>query len=124
MMKSKSLLPVGLLLATFLVATASAASVSRINYLKISKTSALPGVVLPPGEYAFEALEGHPDIVRVKNRAQNRVLYMGFVDPVRRTQESRTDNMLTFGEAAPGVPLPITAWFPLGGETGHAFRHR
>ena len=122
-MKTKSLLIVGMVLGSFLMAASGrAANIGRTDYLTTNRPAALPGIVLPPGSYVFEAVEGHPDIVRVSDRATKRVLYQGFTDIVARP--SGLTRAVLFGEAPRGAALPIEAWFPTGSLTGNAFRHR
>ena len=121
MTRTKSLLVVGLVLASVGMAVSSGAgSISRTDYLSMDRAASLPGVVLPPGNYAFEVLEGHVDLVRVSDRATGRVLYTGFTDIVRRP--AGVTIPLAFGEAPKGQPLPIRVWFPQGLERGLAFR--
>ena len=123
MARSKSLMVVGLVLVSFAVAASSrAASIGRTDYLSMNRATALPGVVLAPGAYVFEVVEGHADLVRVSDRATRRVLYMGFTDIVRRPTES--GSTLRLGEAASGEPVRIEAWFPNGSRAGLEFRHR
>ena len=123
MVKNKSLVIIGVVLASFLIAASSrAANFEKTNYVTMDRPTALPGVVLAPGTYVFEAIEGHPDIVRVTNRATNRVLYQGFTDLVPRP--AGLTGVLALGEASGGAPLPIKAWFPRGARSGNAFRHR
>ena len=123
MMKTKSLLIVGMVLGSFLIAASSrAANIGRTNYLTMNRPAALPGIVLPPGSYVFEAVQGHPDIVRVTDRLTNRVLYQGFTEIVPRPRG--LTSVVLFGEAPRGLPIPIEAWFPSGAQTGNAFRHR
>lgn len=123
MTRTKSLLVVGLVLASFVIAASSrAGNISRIEYLTMNRATALPGVVLAPGTYVFEAVGGHPGIVRVSDRATRRVLYAGYTDAVRRPD--RNNQTLVFGEAPKGDPVPIRVWFPAGLESGHEFRHR
>jgi hypothetical protein len=122
MTRTKSLLIVGLVLASVAIAVSSrAGNIYRTDYLSMTRATALPGVVLPPGTYTFEVVEGHADVVRVSDRATRRVLYTGFTDIVRRPAGVKT--LLAFGEAPSGDPLPIKAWFPTGMERGLAFRH-
>ena len=122
MTRTKSLLVVGLVLASFAIAVSSkAGNIYRTDYLSMNRATALPGVVLPPGTYTFEVLEGHADLVRVSDRATRRVLYTGFTDIIRRP--AGADVPLAFGEAPSGNPLPIKVWFPTGTERGLAFRH-
>jgi hypothetical protein len=122
MTRTKSLLIVGLVLASVAIAVSSrAGNIYRTDYLSMNRATALPGVVLPPGTYTFEVVEGHADVVRVSDRATRRVLYTGFTDIVRRPAGVTTS--LAFGEAPSGDPLPIKVWFPTGMERGLAFRH-
>ena len=123
MTQTKSLLVAGLVLASFVIAASSqAGNISRIDYLTMNRATALPGVVLAPGTYVFEAVGGHPDMVRVADRATGRVLYAGFTDLIPR--QDGNNQPLAFGEAAQGEPVPIKAWFPGGSRSGRSFRHR
>jgi len=123
MNRTKSLIVAGLVLGSFVIAAnGRAANIARTEYLTLKSATALPGVVLPPGTYTFEAIEGHPDVVRVSNRLTKRVLYMGFTEIVQR--QNRSGGSLTFGEAPKGEPVPIKAWFPDGSLRGNEFRHR
>jgi len=123
MMKNKSLLMVGTVLGSFLMAASGgAANIGRTDYVTMNRPAALPGIVLPAGSYVFEAVENHPDIVRISDRATKRVLYQGFTDVVARP--SGLTRVVLFGEAPRGAALPIEAWFPTGSPTGNAFRHR
>jgi hypothetical protein len=122
MRTTKSLLVAGLVLASCVIAASSrAASIGRTDYLTMNRATALPGVVLPAGQYVFEILEGHADLVRVSERATQRVLYTGFTEIVRRP--AGVSNSLTFGEAPSGEPIPIRTWFPTGLSRGLAFKH-
>ncbi|HVG53150.1 MAG TPA: hypothetical protein VM846_01935 [Vicinamibacterales bacterium] len=123
MNRTKSLIIAGLVLGSFVIAAnGRAANIGRTEYLTLKSAAALPGVVLPPGTYTFERIEGHPDLVRVSNRLTNNVLYTGFTEVVRR--QNRSGGPLTFGEAPRGEPMPIKAWFPDGSLIGNEFRHR
>ena len=123
MTKNKSLFVVGLVFASFLIAASSrAANIGHTDYLSMNRPTALPGVVLAPGTYVFEVVEGHADLVRVSDRATRRVLYMGFTDIIRRPDANR--NPLSLGEAPKGAPVPIKAWFPSDSRSGLEFRHR
>lgn len=123
MTRTKSLFVASLVLASFAIAASSmAANIGRLEYLTISRAAALPGVVLAPGTYAFEVVQGHADLVRVTDRATNRVLYTGFTDVLRRPDGNM--DRLTVGEAPKGEPVPIHAWFPKGSRSGNGFRHR
>lgn len=123
MTRTRSLLVVGLVLATFAIAASSrAGNIARTDYLSMNRATALPGVVLPPGTYVFEVVEGTADVVRVTDRWTRRVLYMGFTNIVRRPDG--ISKALTVGEAANGEPAPIQVWFPTDLRRGHEFRHR
>ena len=120
----KSLLVAGLVLGSVVVAATSMASVNfgQTDYVTLNRPTKLPGVVLARGSYIFETVEGHPDIVRVSDRATRRVLFMDYADLVPRPRGGV--KMLIVGEAREGEAIPITAWFPTGSATGRAFRHR
>jgi len=123
MTRRKSLIVVGLVFGSFVIAASGrAGSIGRTDYLSMNRATALPGVVLAPGTYVFEVVEGHADLVRVSDRATRRVLYMGFTDVVRRPNEAST--ALRLGEATGGEPVPIEVWFPTGSHKGLEFRHR
>ena len=122
MTKAKSVIVAGAILGSFVMAASGRASnIARTEYLTMSGWTALPGVVLPPGTYTFEVLEGHPDLVRVTNQATRRVHYTGFTDIVVGPPRKES---LTFGEAPRGEAVPIRAWVPGGSRRGNVFRHR
>jgi hypothetical protein len=124
MTMNKSLLIAGLVLGSLVVAASSGAAglLGRTDYVSMNRATALPGVVLAPGQYVFEAVEGRPEIVRVFDRATKRVLYMGFTEIIPRPDG--VTNVLALGEAPAGEPVPIKVWFPTGSRRGHAFSHR
>ena len=122
MTKAKSLIVAGAILGSFVMAASGQASnIARTEYLTMRGWTALPGVVLPPGTYRFEVIAGHPDLVRVTNRATRRVHYTGFTDIIEAPQRGES---LMFGEAPRGEAIPIRAWFPDGSRRGNVFRHR
>lgn len=123
MNRTKSLIVTGLVLGSFAIAASGRASdIARTEYLTMNRAVAIPGVVLPAGTYKFEVIAGHVDLVRVTDRATNRVLYTGFTEVVRR--HNRSKESLTLGEAPQGEPLPIKAWFADGDLRGNEFRQR
>lgn len=83
---------------------------------------ALPGTVLPAGEYKFEVMRGSPDLIRVSRASDNRPYYLGFTRSVPRPH-SLGDHAIVLGEALPGTPRPIARWFPVGGGDGHEFAY-
>lgn len=92
------------------------------NYLTFSGPVALPGVTLSAGTYIFErAVATNPDVVVVRNAEGSKVFYLGSTMRASRPNGVRRGLSITFGEAARGTPPPITAWYPIGEESGHAF---
>ena len=111
-----------LAMAALLVTTASQAGSSAINYMTLGRLAALPGVVLDAGAYTFEVSPKDFKVVRVWTReGRQRLMYTGLTNLVTRPAGMPRDRVLSFGEARPGEPVPITAWFPLGSTTGHQF---
>lgn len=90
------------------------------NTINFSGAVALPGAVLPAGEYKFEIMRGSPDLVRVSRASDNRSYYLGFTRSVPRP-ESLGNRAIVLGEAAAGTPPPIARWFPVEGGNGHEF---
>lgn len=107
---------VALLLAVS--ATGQGSSGNAVSYLTFNAPVSLPGVVLQPGVYTFEALR--PDIVRVSSRDGLRVMYTGFTHAVPRPSTLSDHVFVTLGEAPAGQPIPITKWYPERGM-GHQF---
>ncbi|MBI4266573.1 MAG: hypothetical protein HY657_19565 [Acidobacteria bacterium] len=99
--------------------------VSQINHLTFSQAVALPGVVLPPGTYTFQAgPDGRsPELVIVRTR-DGKGLFLGLTRQVSRPAGMPSSRTVTFGEAAAGEPTPIAAWFLVGSSTGHQFLYR
>jgi len=94
------------------------------NQLTFSRPVALPGVVLPAGAYTFDTADSNAlDVVVVRNKATNKVLYMGFTTQVRRPSGMSPYTSVTLGEASGNEALPITAWYEIGQSMGHQFRY-
>jgi hypothetical protein len=92
------------------------------NYLTFSSTVALPGVALPAGTYIFErVVDTIPYVVVVRDTNRKKVVYMAMTRHVTRPAGLRRDRSVTFGESRNGAPPPITAWYPVGENAGHAF---
>ena len=102
--------------------SASPMALSKINYLTFSGSVRLPGTLLTPGTYTFEAGPAGTDrdIVRVTTRDGRRVLFMGFTVPVSRPARGP---MVSLGEAPAGAPQPIAVWYEDGATSGHQFRY-
>lgn len=116
----------GLVIAAGTTATLSASVRSnRIQYLTFSAPVSLPGVTLSRGTYTFEVAnpEASADIVRVRNRATDAVVFLGFTYRVERPKGKADNRSIVFGEAPRGVAPPILEWYPGGDVTGHQFRY-
>jgi hypothetical protein len=97
----------------------------RTNYLTFSGPVALPGVTLQAGTYIFERLiDTEPDIIVVRDRDRSKVYYMAFTHRAERPAGMSRTSAVTFAEARPGAPVPITAWYPLNSRSGHRFVYR
>ena len=103
-----------------------ALTANRLTYLTFSGAVALPGVTLPAGSYAFELADtpGTNNIVLVRNRERSKVYFLGFTDRIARPAGMRDTTGVSFGEATPGQPPPIAAWFPPESNDGLKFRYR
>lgn len=99
---------------------------SHRNVLRVTVPLALPGAVLPPGEYVFEVAnpETSHDVVRVWNRANRQSMFMGLTRPVPRRVTQAPADPLVLGESAAGEPTPVLAWYPIGFLDGHEFIYR
>jgi len=106
----------------FPVSSTVAAPMSRVNHLTFSAAVRLPGTLLTPGTYTFEAgPQGNSlDIVRVTTRDGRRILYTGFTTLVTRPARGP---MVSFGEAPANAPQPIDVWYEDGAKMGHRFRY-
>ena len=101
-------------------------SAAHTTYLTFSGPVHLPGVALGSGTYIFELADpvGGSGAVRVMSRDRRHAYFMGLTHRVDRPAWLTPNAMVSLGEAAPGSTPPITAWFPLGESTGHAFLYR
>lgn len=72
-------------------ASSQARMSSRINHLTFSGAVRLPGAVLTPGTYTFEAGPSgtNSNIVRVTTRDGKKVLFLAFTIPVSRSPKAR-----------------------------------
>jgi hypothetical protein len=114
----------GLIIAAATVTTLSASIRSnRLEYLTFSGPVSLPGVTLNRGTYTFEVAdaESTADIIRVRNRTTNVVVFLGFTHRVERPKGMSDIRSIVFGEAPRGSAPPIVEWYPGGDMTGHQF---
>ena len=94
------------------------------NTIKSNAALALPGTVLPAGEYEFEVVEGKPDVVRVSTADTHFAYYLGFTRSVTRPRSLAPGRAIVLGEAPAGSPKPIAVWYPTDGGDGHEFIYR
>jgi hypothetical protein len=112
-----------LLAAVGLSTSSGAATASRLTIVTVRHTMALPGATLPPGTYTFEILNpgSSADVVVVRGARSGEARFMGLTRRVDRPPTLAPDQTLAIGEAPPGEPVPITAWYPIGFRSGHQF---
>lgn len=103
-------------------ASVSQMALSKVNHLTFGGAVRLPGTLLTPGTYTFEAGPNgtNRDIVRVTTRDGRRVLFTGFTIRVSRPERGP---IVSLGEAPAGAPQPIAVWYEDGERTGHQFRY-
>jgi len=112
-------------LALLVAASGHAWGFSHENRLTFSRPVALPGVVLPAGEYSFDVASPTAlDVVVVRNQRSGKVLYMGFTNTVQRPRNMSANAPIAFGEAPANEPRPISTWYEIGNSTGHQFLYR
>ena len=106
--------------------TQAGAALGNANHVTFSASVALPGVVLLPGKYAFEAgaLGMNPNIVRVTSADYQKLYFVGFTQRVQRPAAMGRNEVIALGEATAGTPTPIRAWYPIGSQSGHEFLYR
>jgi hypothetical protein len=102
------------------------ANLANVNHLTFRAPVALPGIVLPPGKYTFEAgpLAASSNIVRVLSADNQKQYFVGLTQLVRRPAGMAPNEIVSMGEAPAGAPSPIRAWYPIGSTMGHEFRYR
>lgn len=100
----------------------SAGTWAATTNLKFSADVALPGMVLPAGEYIFELSDPFTgrSVVRVLNRQRSHSFAQLLT---RRTSPRSTalEGRVTLGESRSGAPRPIVAWYPAGYSSGYEF---
>jgi hypothetical protein len=102
------------------------AKLGNVNQVTFSASVALPGVVLLPGKYAFEAgaLGMNSNIVRVTSADYQKLYFVGFTQRIPRPAGMAPNELISLEEAPVGTPTPIKAWYPIGSQTGHEFLYR
>jgi hypothetical protein len=106
-------------LAVVIVALATAVSIGAgvsdndTMYVTFNRPVALPGVSLGSGTYIFQRLDLHAhSVVRVLSRDRRINHYTGFTSPVTRPAGLKRDHVISFAEASPDAPQPISIWWP------------
>lgn len=107
-------------LAVVVVGLATAASIrasvtaNHTAYLTFNRPVSLPGVSLGSGTYIFEVPDpiGAHDVVRVLSRDRKIAYFMARTHTVARPAGMKRDQVISFAEASPNVPQPITVWWP------------
>ena len=116
-------LAAGVVLLGFFVATSvSAVTFNKTMYVKFSGSVALPGVVLPGGDYIFELADPMTSrsVVRVQNRQRSQL----FLQAITRRISKHPDikgGTLKLGEAVAGTPRRILVWYPEDDSLGYEF---
>ena len=98
----------------------------RTAYLTFSQAVRLPGVSLGAGTYIFEVANPNTrgNVVRVLSRDRKRAYFLGFTNAIAKPRGLGNDALVSLGESGPGLAPPITAWWPMGDETGREFIYR
>lgn len=118
-------LAAGVVLLGFFVATSvSAVTFNKTMYVKFSGSVALPGVVLPGGDYIFELADPMTSrsVVRVQNRQRSQL----FLQAITRRISKHPDikgGTLKLGEAVAGTPRRILVWYPEDDSLGYEFMY-
>jgi hypothetical protein len=102
------------------------ASLSNVNRVTFNHSVALPGVILLPGSYTFEAgaLGMSPNVVRVTSPDYQKLYFVGLTQRVARPANMAPNQVVSLGESPIGRPSPIRAWYPIGSQSGHEFLYR
>jgi hypothetical protein len=111
-----------ILISAAAVAPHAQVPLHRTAYLTFTAPVTLPGTSLGTGTYMFELADpmGDLTIVRVSSRDGAKVYYTGFTELVPRPHR-HSDGLVSLGEAAPGMPVPITVWYPRDDLNGRRF---
>jgi hypothetical protein len=126
MLARKSVVAAALAIGAGLFASAPGSAHPNFNktmYLTFNRSVQLPGVTLSPGNYTFELPEPFDasDVVRVSNRTRDHVYFTGLTHRVARPADFRPGQIVSFGEAEAGAPLPIRIWYPVDDSEGRQF---
>jgi hypothetical protein len=103
-----------------------AGNLERTTYLTFSRAVRLPGVSLEAGTYIFEVANPttSANVVRVMSRDRRTAYFQGFTIRVPKPPRMNRDAVVSLGEAGPGMAPAVTAWWPIGEDSGHEFIYR
>jgi len=106
----------------FVATSVSAITFNKETHFRFSTSVALPGVVLPAGEYVFELADPMTSrhVVRVRNRQRSQVYLQALTRSIKRHPDLKSGTV-TLGEAASGTPRPILVWYPEADSYGYEF---
>jgi len=112
-------------LAFMLTGSVGASVNPHKNNVTFSRPVALPhGIVLPVGTYAFDIESDISlDVVVVRNRTGQKMLYRGLTNPTTRPLGMSSDTSIVMGEAPGNQAAPIKTWYELGSQSGHEFKY-
>jgi len=123
-MTTKVLRSAGLLTAPLILmcgALVQAGQWDRNTKITVNEAIEVPGAVLPAGTYVFRLADTtSPNIVQVLSENQDHVFATVIAIPEYRL-EPTGKTVLSFGEASPGKPMPVRAWFYPGDTYGQEF---
>jgi hypothetical protein len=105
----------------FFASVLSAGPFNKTMHFTFSREVALPGVILPAGEYVFELADtSSRDVVVVRNSRRSHVYLQAITMRTQRPPAAK-EGSIAFGEAPAGQPKPIVAWYPVAETTGYQF---
>jgi len=74
-----------------------------------------------PNQFELADPLSDSSLVRVSSRDGSKVYYTGFTQLMPRPLRGRSEPLVSFGEAGPGMPVPITVWYPRNDPSGRRF---
>ena len=117
-----TLLAAGVVFLAIFVASLSAVTFNKTMYVQFSGNVALPGVVLPEGDYLFELADPMTSrsVVRVQNRQRSQLFLQAITRKVARHPSIKAGT-LKLGEASAAAPRRILVWYPEDDSQGYEF---
>jgi len=120
--KFKTLAVALLLAGTTMLQLAKADEWNKETTVTFSGPVAVPGQVLPPGQYVFKLADSQSDrhIVQIFTEDQRQIRATILAIPASRLRPT-DDTLITFEERPVGNPEAVKRWFYPGDLTGVAF---